>query len=76
MTFSYSYLTKGFAFWLVEFLRFVFVCGLTIVSAYFYPFSLWWYKQSFIGTMLNNIYHIGAFWVVILKILGTLKKEI
>lgn len=44
----------------------------TIASAYFYPFSIWWYKQSFIGTMLNNIYHVGSFWVVILKIIGTM----
>lgn len=44
----------------------------TIASAYFYPFSIWWYKQSLIGTVLNNIYHVGSFWVVILKIIGTL----
>ena len=44
----------------------------TIVSAYFYPFSLWWYKQSLIGTLLNSVYHFGSFWMVILKVMGTL----
>lgn len=43
----------------------------TVASAYFYPFSVWWYKRSFIGTLLNNIYHIGSFWVVIFKIIAT-----
>ena len=50
----------------------IFIVISTIASAYFYPFSCWWYKQSFIGTLLNNIYHVGSFWVVILKIIGTL----
>ena len=44
----------------------------TIISAYFYPFSLWWYKQSLIGTLLNSVYHFGSFWMVILKVVGTL----
>lgn len=44
----------------------------TIVSAYFYPFSVWWYKRSVIGNLLNNICYAGAFWVVILKVIGTL----
>lgn len=58
--------------WIFKFIDLILVIGSTIVSAYFYPFSLWWYKQSLIGTILNNIYHVGAFWVVILKIIGTL----
>lgn len=45
---------------------------LTVISSYFYPFSLWWYKRSLIGRILNNMLHIGTFWVVILKIIGTL----
>lgn len=43
----------------------------TFLSAYFYPFSYWWYRQSFIGTLLNNMYFFGAFWAVILKVIGT-----
>ena len=58
--------------WILDFIDLILIIVSTIISAYFYPFSLWWYKQSFIGTMLNNMYHIGAFWVVILKIIGTL----
>lgn len=50
----------------------ILIIASTIASAYFYPFSLWWYKQSLIGRMLNNMYHIGSFWVVILKVIGTL----
>lgn len=58
--------------WILDFIGWILIIGSTIISAYFYPFSLWWYKQSFIGTMLNNMYHIGAFWVVILRLIGTL----
>lgn len=58
--------------WILEFIDLFLIIGSTVVSAYFYPFSLWWYKQSLIGKILNNIYHIGTFWVVILKIIGTL----
>ena len=46
--------------------------GLTIMSAIFYPYSLYWYKGSFIGSLLNSMYHIGSFWAVILRIIGTL----
>lgn len=58
--------------WILKFIDLVLIVGSTIVSAYFYPFSLWWYKQSLIGNILNNIYHMGSFWVVILKLIGTL----
>lgn len=44
---------------------------LTIVGTYFYPFSLHWYKQSLIGKILNNIYHIGGFFEVLLKLFLT-----
>lgn len=57
---------------ILKLVDFILIAVSTIVSAYFYPFSIWWYKQSLIGTLLNNIYHIGSFWVVILKIIGTL----
>lgn len=50
----------------------IFIIISTIASAYFYPFSIWWYKQSLIGTIFNNIYHVGSFWIVILKVIGTL----
>lgn len=33
---------------------------LTLVVAFFYPFSLFWYKGSFMGRLLNNMYHIGG----------------
>lgn len=72
LTLSYSYQAKGLAYWFVGIIGLIVIPGLTILSAFFYPFSLWWYKQSLIGTMLNNIYHIGTFWVVILKVIGTL----
>ena len=49
-----------------------FIIVTTIISAYFYPFSAWWYKQSFIGTLLNSIYHVGSYWIVVLKIMLTL----
>lgn len=58
--------------WILTFLCMILVIGSTIVSAFFYPFSLWWYKRSLIGRILNNMYHIGTFGVVILKIIGTL----
>lgn len=57
---------------ILKFFDLILITISTIASAYFYPFSLWWYKQSLIGRMLNNIYHIGAFWVVILKMIATL----
>lgn len=58
--------------WTIKFIDLILIVASTLISAYFYPFSLWWYKQSLIGTMLNNMYHIGSFWVVILKVIGTL----
>lgn len=57
---------------ILKFIDAILIFGSTILSAYFYPFSLWWYRQSFIGKVLNSIYHMGTFWVVILKIIGTL----
>lgn len=45
---------------------------LTLVAAFFYPFSLFWYKGSFIGGVLNNMYHIGGFFQVIGRILLTI----
>ena len=45
---------------------------LTGIAAFFYPFSLWWYRESFLGRLLNGIYHVGGFFAVILKVLLTL----
>ncbi|MGX6977896.1 hypothetical protein ACWN8V_01280 [Vagococcus elongatus] len=45
--------------------------GLPIVSAIFYPYSLYWYNDSFIGRMLNNMFHLGGFWTVVLRIIMT-----
>lgn len=57
---------------IIDILLVILLIGLTVVSSYFYPFSLWWYNRSLIGRILNNMFHIGSFWVVILKIIGTL----
>lgn len=46
--------------------------ALTFISAYFYPFSLFWYKESFIGRLLNNMVYFGGFWAVIGRIIATL----
>lgn len=45
---------------------------LTVISVFFYPFALWWYKQSFIYKLLNNIMFFGGFITVILKIIGVI----
>lgn len=45
---------------------------LTVISCIFYPYSLYWYKDSLIGNILNSIYYIGGFWSVIGKVLATL----
>lgn len=45
---------------------------LTIISAYFYPFALWWYKQSFTGTTLNDMVYIGTVSEVMFRKMGTL----
>ena len=45
---------------------------LTILSAYFYPFSLWWYKQSFAGGIFNDMLYVGSISGVILRKMGTL----
>lgn len=45
---------------------------LTLVAAFFYPFSLFWYKGSFMGRLLNNMYHIGGFFQIIGRILLTI----
>lgn len=46
--------------------------ALAVVSAYFYPFSLYWYKGSFIGRVLNGMFYFGGFWAVIGKIIATI----
>lgn len=46
--------------------------ALTILSAFFYPFSLYWYKQSFIGRLLNNMVFIGSFWGVVQKLINVI----
>lgn len=46
--------------------------ALTILSAFFYPFSLYWYKQSFIGRLLNNTVFIGSFWGVVQKLINVI----
>lgn len=45
---------------------------LTVMSAYFYPFSLYWYRQSWIGRFLNSMWYFGGFWAVIGKVIATL----
>lgn len=63
---------KGSAFYYITSTIFlIIVIGLTLISAYFYPFSLWWYKQSFIGNLLNSIVYVGGFFAVIGKAIAT-----
>lgn len=45
---------------------------LTLISAVFYPYSLYWYKRSFLGQVLNNMIYLGGFWAVIFKTIATL----
>lgn len=40
---------------------------LTLVACYLYPFSLYWYKQSFLYIFLSNLYFFGSIWSIILK---------
>ncbi len=48
------------------------IISLTILSAYFYPFSLWWYKQSFTGTTLNDMFYVGTVSGVLFRKMGIL----
>lgn len=50
----------------------ILICILTMLSAYFYPFSFWWYKQSFTGSTLNDMYYIGSISEVFFRKIGTL----
>lgn len=45
---------------------------LTIISAYFYPFALWQYKQSITGTTLNDMLYVGSITGVLSRKIGTL----
>lgn len=45
---------------------------LTGISAYFYPFSLYWYRESFVGRLLNGMWYFGGFWSVIGRTIATL----
>lgn len=58
--------------WTPTILDTIVIVGLTILSAYFYPFSLWWYKQSFTGTTLNDMLYVGTVSEVMFKKYGTL----
>lgn len=53
---------------LVTFLTFI----LIVISAFFYPYSLYWYKGSFLGRFFNNLYHFGSIWSVFAKVIGTI----
>lgn len=50
-------------------LAMVLAASLTVVSAFFYPFSLWWYRENFIGQFISNLYFTGSVLFVILKTL-------
>lgn len=45
---------------------------LTLINAIFYPYSLYWYKGSFVGRFLNNMIFFGGLLSVILRIFITL----
>ena len=41
--------------WILKAIDLIFIVITTFICAYFYPFALWWYKQSFTGTTLNDM---------------------
>lgn len=68
-----DYFKEGsFLFYVASTIAIIILIGALLLTAYFYPFSLWWYRRSFIGRMLNGVVHIGSFWAVIGKVLATL----
>mgnify|MGYP004539473173 CR=1 FL=1 len=46
--------------------------GLVIISAVYWPYSIWRYTGSSIQRFLDSIYHIGGFWSVILRVILTM----
>lgn len=56
----------------LETISMFFSLSLTLIGAIFYPYSLYWYKKSLIGQILNNIIYFGGFWSVIFKVILTL----
>ena len=58
--------------WVFKAIDMILIVITTMISAYFYPFALWWYKQSFTGTTLNNMVYIGTVWGVVLRKMGNI----
>ncbi len=58
--------------WKATIIDTIIILFLVIISAYFYPFSLWWYKQSFTGTTLDDMVYVGTISGVMLRKMGTL----
>lgn len=57
--------------WTLKAVDLILISITTIICAYFYPFALWWYKQSFTGTTANDMIYIGTFSGVMLRKIGT-----
>lgn len=49
---------------------FLIVCSLTLCSGYYYPFSLYWYNNSFMGRLLNNMWFFGGILAIIGRVLA------
>ena len=58
--FGYTLIDAFFMPWKHSIIDTIGITILTILSAYFYPFSLWWYKQSFTGTTINDMVYFGT----------------
>ena len=52
-------MTKDTIPWILETALGAVIIATTAVCAYFYPFALWWYRQSFTGTTLNDMVYVG-----------------
>lgn len=65
--FAYSLIDGLLMPWEPTILDTIVISALTLLSAYFYPFSLWWYRQSFTGSAVNDMVYIGSIWDVILR---------
>ena len=53
-----------------EVIDWILIIGSTILGAYFYPFSRWWYKQSALGTELDNMLYIGSISGILIRKAG------
>lgn len=71
-TFIYALCIMPHLPWEPSMIDTIIIIAITIISAYFYPFANWWYKQSITGTTLNNMVFIGSISGVMLRKMGTI----